>query len=500
MSNLNYSELILQQQTELPELDEWLLKRKQTANRFTFEEAEVLVNFWESGQEMRLREDSRFQPVKFSSLHWRLREHKVANDQLYEDLVDEVWDGEGLEIYLQKLDDATSSKTFHLFNPADERFILTKDGTLSSKLVLNDAVSHSELTTEQKQLLVEVLSDLATTNRLWTTNELISELDRIHKFNSVLPASLERWLVSHPDWARVGFDRWIPRVFIPQPVQPRRYAVNPVIATGTRFSPTLPIEFEPIDPEPPTEISTGNNTNDESENVIPLQAIWKVALRTWHINEGVLSVPKAARIMYPHIRKLNSIMTIKGLWFEDASDLLIWLDRSQHKLFGQDLHEKLDFLEAGTILHISWSQAGLNFVQVGEDVSIREEETRLVDLSGLAELRSTQLESYRVGLRRLLEQTPQTFTNLYQELCSRQQHKINKNSLRSILSASPEFRFDQKSNQWLLNIEVENATATKAIRQLVMITHNNQQNTNSTLSTLIEANRKKLALLRKELL
>src|SRR5260370_2282518 len=145
-------------------------------------------------------------------------------------------------------------------------------------------------------------------------------------------------------------------------------------------------------------------TGPEAEeiNFLNTNVRWRVILRTVHINEGIVPIPKQARVLYPHARKLSNNIALAGIWFADASAMTVWLDRVKHQLYGNDLQEQLAFLEAGTVLEVTFSTTSIVFGTRGVDQQVAGEEARLIDLTDLAQRRSTLLESYRESLRPIL--------------------------------------------------------------------------------------------------
>jgi hypothetical protein len=198
---------------------------------------------------------------------------------------------------------------------------------------------------------------------------------------------------------------------------------------------------------------------------------WKVTLRTVHINEGYLPIPTKARVSYPRAKKLSSIVAISSIWFADASEMIVWLDTEKHQLYGPDLQDQLAFVGAGTVLEILWTTAGITFNTIDIDLNVAEEEERLVDLTELTHLRSATLESYRVSLRAIMAspQTEWSFSELYKELCSRQQHKPNRSTIRSILSSSPEFVFMRAEKKWRLHADITPEAGARALRKARLI-------------------------------
>src|SRR5579864_7568739 len=126
-SNNASKNLFLAEPSPLPELDSWVEAYIQNKRRFTFTEDEVLKSLWNEGEDIRLREDSRFQRVMLlqqaTEIQWQLAIYTVANQQLYELLLDGLWDGDDLYRCLENLDRDTADSSFHIFCLGDERFL-----------------------------------------------------------------------------------------------------------------------------------------------------------------------------------------------------------------------------------------------------------------------------------------------------------------------------------------------------------------------------------------
>lgn len=173
---------------------------------------------------------------------------------------------------------------------------------------------------------------------------------------------------------------------------------------------------------------------------------------------------------------------------------------------GSDLQYQFAFLEAGAILGVTWTALGIRLQVIGRDAQAAEEEERLVDLTKLAQIRSTLLESYRGSLRAILDGQNQglSFQELYAALCQRQQHTPNRATIRSILSSSPEFAFAKAIGQWTLNPRITSEEGAKLSRRSAMLAQQatgvhkeTQQAGNSpSLSEMIAKNREHLRTLR----
>ena len=512
------SNLFLEESSQLPELDSWVEAYIQKQRRFTFTEEEVLKSLWEEGEDVRLREDSRFQvvllPHQSAIPHWRLSRHIVANQALYELLVDEHWDGQDLYSRLGLLDKEVSGTYLHVFCLHDERFVLSEDEQGLYSLSLSATEGKEELTLEQKNIIERVAPELLLvasqkSKKPWSTTSIMQELKRLSLSREVLdtcvPAALENWLLNEEAWVRVGVDMWLPKSEIPRVEKQHRYAVLPVFSAEDNSNIAIPkIVNEHTLPYEAFQIETIEEPTVAKEIQFPNKSIrWKVILRTFHINEGSIPVPKQARALYPHARKLFSIVALAGVWFTDASEMTVWLDKEQHQLYGSDLQEQLAFLEAGTALEVILTATSIVFRTLGIDQKVAEEEVRLVDLTDLAQLRSTTMESYRSSLHAILTRhnMPLRFQDLYEELCSRQQHQPNRATIRSILSSSPEFVFVKIEGKWGLNTAISSETSVKSLRRAKMVAHcaesdpQTAQEEPVSLLEMIAKNRQQLAAL-----
>ena len=520
-TNYAYSSLFLEEPSQLAELDSWVEEYVQSQQRFTFTEHEVLKLLWQEGEDRRLREDSRFREVTFSEqtpeTQWRLAMHTVANQRLYDLLLDELWDGHGLFHCLDNFDKDAGDSAFHVFALRDERFLLSQTENGQYHLTLRETIAPVELTIEQRSLLNQLASQLLDhfppeERKPWTTSSLLEELRRLPHpptaLQEVLPTALESWLLHQEEWVRVGVDSWLPKSKLPPAAIRHRYAVPPI------FSPADNLVVSEALPDLVSEKDLARDSSqivEEPREVKEPESLnkgvrWRVILRTFHINEGRLPVPKRARSFYPHARRLSNTIAIPGLWFTDASDITVWLDRAKHQLFGPDLQDQLAFLEAGTILEVTWTTFGIRFYTAGLDPKVAEEETRLVDLSCLSQLRSSTLESYRASLRAIMSEQNKalSFQEVYEALCERQQHKPNRATIRTILSSSPEFVFVKAQGKWSLKSGIASEIGAKFLRRSIMVARQSEVDSSMTqqeplspsLSQMIAKNRQQMASLR----
>jgi hypothetical protein len=476
--------IFLETPSELPELDAWVEECISNQKRFTFSEKDVLQWLWDEGEDIRLREDSRFceanVPNQTHPAQWKLHRQIITNQHLYELLEDEEWDGSNLYQYLEQLDQNISGDASHIFYVHDHRFILSHNDQGLYNVSLRIDKKRIILTPEQKdsidQLAAQILALFSDNDQTpWSTHILLEHLKQLsstpHSLEEVLPAALENWLLQREEWARVGRDRWFPKKLLPSLAKSHRYAVLPV-SSQVNGSP-LSLSSTSYDTSTIQEIIQAVDEAGRHQDQLTISSgvKWKMTLRTIHINEGYMPIPTKARVSYPRAKNLSSIVAVPGMWFSDASEMTIWLDTAKHQLYGPDLQDQLAFLVAGTVLEILWTASGITFNTIGVDTAIAEEEVRLVDLTELAHLRSATLESYRSSLRAIMapSNVGWNFPELYNALCDRQQHKPNRSTIRSILSSSPEFIFVKAQNKWMLSDDITAEIGARALRKATLI-------------------------------
>jgi len=514
------SHIFLAEPIPISELNNWIAEYQNSQQRFTFTEAEVLQTYWEQGEDILLREDNRFKEVALPDLaypQWRLSIHTLANQCIFESLLDDAWDGEDLCHYLQQLDQQSDETLFHVFCLADQRFSLSQNAEGCYHISLSQQMRKVNLNAEQKQALEDLADKLLEAfpqqrRSPWTIFEIVEQVKRLSaadfpSLEVLLPAELTQWLRRQDGWAQVGRDLWFPRHLLPSPAQNRRYAVLSIKAGKNGQIPSLltPMETneqsanETMDQEIPVEEPSSTSRQTPERNR------WKVTLLTLHLNEGYIPIPPQMRGFYPHDRNKDTICMLPGIWFADASEMTVWLDLERHRLYGPDITDQLAFLDAGTILGIFGSNAGFTFSMIGQDPDIFEEEARLIDITELAQMRSSLLESYRTSLRLLLASAQQgnVFSELYLELCQRQQHKPNRSTIRAILSSSPEFFFDKSEKKWKLLSGVSEETGASALRKVAVTAQQITSDSGSqpsdmpSLATMIARNHQQLIDLRK---
>ena len=175
---------------------------------------------------------------------------------------------------------------------------------------------------------------------------------------------------------------------------------------------------------------------------------WTFPLRTIHLLEGFLPVPAVARSAYPP-RGVGEgdREVLRGLWYDSDEHLWLWLDRSHDRLYGPDLVQKLEWLEAGDLLRVQWTPEIVALRLAGHDDEVQREEERLVDPQALKALRGGVGESYRQSLQAILSEKADglTFAQVVQALRERQGHDVSRNTVRAILYAGG---FLHQNNCW----------------------------------------------------
>jgi hypothetical protein len=138
---------------------------------------------------------------------------------------------------------------------------------------------------------------------------------------------------------------------------------------------------------------------------------------------------------------------LRGLWYDSDERIWLWLDRGQDRLYGPDLAQKLEWLEAGDLLRVQWTPDIVALHLTGHDDEVRREEERLVDPQELKALRGGVGESYRQSLQTILSEKADglTFAEVVHALCERQGHGVPRNTVRAILYAGG---FLHQNSRW----------------------------------------------------
>jgi hypothetical protein len=452
------------------------------SRRRTLTDEEALQPVWDGGYEITPQMDPRFTLARDAdgrnARQWRLATQILGNNRLLERLDSSDWNGYGLDAELARLDEADG--THYVFCPVDARFRVRADG----RYELADREPSVAIPPQTRQALDALEPSLLKRWRAeggdpWTAQHIVLVLSELGWSEAPLPAAwrvVGAWLKSLSSVTRVGQDFWLPTDFVPEAPRRSRLQVVPVFATKSPSEPELterPDE-SPSLPRPQhilEEPQHPREPRNPDESVLPVgtleqpEAHWTIPLRTIHLVEGFLPVPRSARHAYPRRRDGEGDRTVMpALWFETGDNLWVWLDRQQDRLFGPALAERLAWLEAGDRLQVELLSRLINFRLVGHDDAVRREETRLVDVESLAAARRDRGESYLRALQAILGEVPAglTFAEIVRGLGERQGHEVHRGTVRALLHAGG---FIPRDGRWFAASDVQHAK-----RQVEMVT------------------------------
>ncbi len=428
-------------------------ERLKTTRR-TFTEREALNEARLEGYDLKLSFDERFSSAekRLGQIppHWKLAGQTLANTRLLNELKAGTWDGRNLDEKLQAIDQ--EDQLHYTFYPHDPRLFLNRQGaweasgerqvTLSPDLKnaldgYKDRLNARWLELNIPLTIGQILSLLEEMG--WRHDELSS----VHRY-------LRAWLLTNEHVRRVGEDYWIPTVLLPPEIKRTRLQVLPVRASAE--------EARQAQQEHAQHNSASNGEREERvrkrEQIIfrgtatRTQATWTATLLSIHLIEGFIPIPREMRGIYPPpMPGEERISVLKGLWYDDGSDMWIWLDRIHHRLYGPDLLDKIGFFSAGVRLTIDWNADVIILREAGHDPEVQQEETRLADLEELKQLRGGRGESYRQSIQTLLLNAPAglTFKEIVLAVRERQRHEVRRSTIRSILASGG---FIQRAQRW----------------------------------------------------
>ncbi len=423
-------------------------ERLRTTRR-TFTEKEALYSARLEGYELKLSFDERFaraEPRQGSiPPHWRLAEQTLANTRLLNELNAGTWDGQQLDEKLLELDQ--EDHLHYTFYPHDSRMFQNRQGAWEAKgerQIILPLGLKEDLDTFTERLHARWSGPLTVGQVLALLEELGWEHDTIASVHRCLRA----WLLTTDQFRRVGVDYWIPTERLPLEVQRMRLQVPPI-----RTSAGIAEQNVPIGKHLTALSAEEQNKKQPREQIIfkgtatRTQATWTATLYSIHLLAGFIPIPKAIRGIYPAPTPgEENIVVLKGLWYEDATDLWIWLDRTHHRFYGSDLLDKLGWLAAGTRLQIDWNAEQIVLREAGIDAQVQQAETRLVDMEELKKLRGGLGESYRKAIQSILMAAPDglTFQELTSAVNQRQNHEVARGTIRSILSGGGFIQHDRR--------------------------------------------------------
>jgi hypothetical protein len=422
-----------------------------SASRFTFTEEEALADVWASGEDARLREDSRFWEIEGVG-HFQLAQHTLANETLADRLWQGVWDGSDVEAELRRLDEAAAG-SFHVFCPADPRFV-RREG----RLILA-ACPTVAFAGEARAALDALVGDLLRHHRqIGTplgTRQFIELALRVKDDLPIESDDVERaesWLCNRSEWAEIAHSLWLPADMVPSFDAPKPLSVWRI--RGGHDGEVAAEECKVVESAGGEEHTAGGcvlQLPDPPVERHPDSAVsWTHVLRAVHILSSYLPVPTGARFRYPRFVGRKGAVAVSALSHDTGREGYLWLDREHHRFSGDLLVEIIEWEEAGRKLLISWRPEGI-VVRLGEvDSGVQREERRHVDPKALHELRLGRGESYRHALVSLLRRYDSgvSFRALYDELVKVQGHHPSRSSIRAVLTQSPEFFHQDSGWHW----------------------------------------------------
>lgn len=457
-------------------LDEAVERLKQI--RRTFPESTALQEAWNAGYQLSLQYDDRFvkaQPGnKQHDPHYRLREHRLANQRLVNDLVEGRWNGYDLDDKLAELDEEMGGHS--VFYPYDGR-LQSRQGRWEPALETN-----IKLTASQKSELDAFLPGLLQRwaddeGRPWTLQQILETLRQADWPGATLSDALRvlrAWLLDTAQIQRVGQDFWLPAEKLPAPITRTRLQVSPIRsmraedmqALDAQFAQATrePVEdrYKPLAPQSADPVIIGGEVTN-------MNAQWTTTLRTINLQEGFLAVPAAARAVYPPAAPGESHSTfLETVWHEDGDRLQLYLDRQQHLLHGHDLLRKIEWDHIpGDKLRIVWKPDVLLISLAGHDEQVEQEEARHSDPVYLKQLRGGLGEAYRDSIQRILTAAPDglTFREIMEALAARLDHTAHRGGILALLSQGG---FIRKNQRWFA--APDNTLARRALRAALIAT------------------------------
>lgn len=423
--------------------------------RYTLPEREIMQAAWKQRHDIPIYYDyaDRFVEVggDTDQPHWRLKEHMLANDRLFNDLLTGTWDGQNLDDYLEQLD--RESRQYHVFYPPDKRFRQNRQGTW--ELLIERTVDIPEQVQQalhlHKPALLARWQEQATDPL--TGQQILTQLKESgwqDASDSKAFLYLRSWLLQEPEFTRVGQDYWMLSEHLPAEVQRVRLTVPPQ-RDAEEEQGSQPYEQSTAQAvHAKVSRQPGDSKVTIAGELARLWAGWTECLLAIHLQEGFIPIPKKVRDIYPPLAPgEGKIFAIQGRWFDDATVLWLWVDRQNHRLYGPDLRDLFDreLLEPGTNMQIRWEPDCIFLRRVSINEKIFEEEGRLINLEEIKQLRGGIGESYRRSLQAILEANPHglTLAELIVQVRQRQQHPVHTGMIRSLLSSGG---FIHKGQHW----------------------------------------------------
>ncbi|GAC1299204.1 MAG: hypothetical protein NVSMB27_39080 [Ktedonobacteraceae bacterium] len=446
---------------ELAQLLEKAVKRLSTARR-TFTAEEALAEVWEDGFDISLQADPQGRFVlayEADSKHprqWRLATQALANNRLLDALKAGAWDGQKLDAELSRLE--AEDQIHYIYCPTDSRFTTLPNGALEAadhEYNLTLAPETQAALDALGQKLVERWHNEGDTPlTVHQVTELLGSLGWSEASERNGWLLVRAWLLAWKEVARVGQDYWVLTRSLPEEPEHTRLQVLAITSQPTpaesleQAQGEIVINEAPGSSERESALSVGKGQVRHAQELVTHAVSWTYALRTIHLLEGFIPVPSPARSAYPpRVVGTGERAVLKGLWYDSAEPLWLWLDRAQDRLYGPDLAQQLTWLEAGNLLRVEWRSDVVVLRMVGHNDEVQREEMRLVDPQTLKALRGGLGESYRQSLQAmLLEKTEGlTFLQIVKALRERQGHDMHRGTVRALLYAGG---FVQRKGHW----------------------------------------------------
>ncbi|MBO0783478.1 MAG: hypothetical protein J2P37_32100, partial [Ktedonobacteraceae bacterium] len=391
-------------------------------------------------------------------------------DRLFNDRLTDAWDGQELDNYLEKLD--RESHQHHIFYPLDRRFRQNRQGIWEAQVERNIEVPppvRQVLERCKAPLLARWQEEWETP---WTGQRVLELLDELAGREAMGgPRAflyLRSWLLQEPEFTRVGQDYWMLTGQLPEgmrrvrlSVLPQRDARSEREADQETSEAFQALRAKPSQRSMEEQIAVGGEVGKMS-------ASWIRCLQAAHLQEGFIPIPKKVRGVYPPLAPgEGTIFAIRGRWFDDASELWLWVDRNRHRLYGPDLRDLFDreLLDPGTKLQLTWDPECVSLQRIGMDEKIFEEEARLIDLEELKKLRGGVGESYRHSIQTILQAHPQglTLAELIAHMRQRLQHTVHSGTVRALLSSGG---FTRHGQHWFA--APDEAEGTRRLRRALL--------------------------------
>jgi hypothetical protein len=487
---------------EVAQLLDEAVVRLSTARR-TFTDEEALLPIWEHGYDFSPQSDPQGRFVLAAEAdgkhprQWRLATQALANNRLLDALRSGMWNGQDLDAELTRLD--AEDQTHYTFCPNDARFTTLTDGTLElaerEYNVTVPSATKAALEALGPQLL-ERWHDRG--DEPLTVRQVTEQLAKLgwSEANERNGWQLVRaWLLAWPEVARAGQDYWVPVVAVPKAPGGTRLQVLPVVgatSTGEERNEERSIPQKPASPGQESPPRLDNSPIPQSREAMANRVSWMFPLRTIHLLEGFLPVPAAARSAYPP-RGVGEgdREALCGLWYDNDERLWLWLDRHHDRLYGPDLAQKLEWLEAGDLLRVQWTPDVVVLRLAGHDDEVQREEERLVDPQALKALRGGVGESYRQSLQAILSEKSEglTFTQVVQALRERQGHDVLRNTVRAILYACG---FLHRNSRWFAAPQPEQGARKLRLALVKAFVANEESEQVAISTTWLEQQRKQV--------